>query len=145
MKSLVECTPREFIKQTNRIRKEVANWLELTDILKIRSRRAKLTPFMADMTDEEKVAMFAENKRLAEEQTRRNTEQILDELLDRHSEETLRVLALCCFVEPENIDDHTVDEYLEAFTKLVNNRAVFDFFTSLMQLDQMSTSIASKQ
>ena len=43
MKNLANCTPREFLRQTNRIRKAAARWLERTDALAIRSavRQAK--------------------------------------------------------------------------------------------------------
>ena len=145
MKNLANCKPSEFLKQTNRIRKAVQKWLDLTDIMKIATTKAKLTPFRDNMTDEEKAELFAENRKLTEAQLRENTTRILDEVMERHADETLVILALCCFIEPEEVDEHSIDEYLSAFTELMNNKAVFDFFTSLMRLEQMSTTSASSR
>ena len=144
MKSLATCKPTE-LRQTNRIRKAVKRWLDVTDILSIRGTKAKLIPFRNDMSDEERAETFAENRRLVQEQAREHSLRIFEEILEKHPDETLVVLALCCFVEPEDVDKHTVDEYLAAFTELLNNKAVVDFFTSLMQLDQRSILTASKQ
>ena len=36
MKNLANCKPTEFLRQTNRIRKYVAQWLDMTGILDIR-------------------------------------------------------------------------------------------------------------
>ena len=69
---------------------------------------------------------------------------MLDAILDEHPDETLELLGLCCFVEPEHVDDHTVSEYLSAFNTLISEKAVVDFFTSLASLAQMNTSDASK-
>ena len=93
---------------------------------------------------EEKLALFAENKRISEEQTRDNMNRILEEVMDKHAAETLVILALCCFVEPEDIDNHTVSEYLEVLTELMDNQAVLNFFTSLMRLEQTNTLSASR-
>ncbi len=144
MKSLASCKPSEFLHQTNKIRKAVEKWLDLTQIAKIATTRAKLTPFRKDMTEEERLELFAENKRLAEEQTRENMNKILEEVMEKHADETLVVLALCCFVEPDDIDNHTVSEYLEVFTELMENQAVLNFFSSLMRMEQANTLSASK-
>lgn len=36
MKNLANCTPSEFLKQTNKIKKSVEKWLKATDIMEIR-------------------------------------------------------------------------------------------------------------
>jgi hypothetical protein len=64
---------------------------------------------------------------------------ILDAVMDEHPDETLNLLALMCFVEPEHVDDHTMSEYFEAFTELINNEAVIGFFTSLARLAETLT------
>lgn len=145
MKSLATCTPSEFLKQTNRIRKAVEKWLSITDIVKIYNTRATLTPFRNDMSEEERLETFAANKKASNDQMRDNLSRIFDEVMEKHPDETLVLLGLCCFVEPEDIDNHTVDEYLEALTELLNNKAVFNFFTSLMRLEQSNTPSASPQ
>jgi hypothetical protein len=139
MKNLANCKPSEFLKQTNRIRKSVDNWLKVTDIVNIRKRRPEIK-FVPELADEdEKKAIIAENAKNRNEQVRQNLSDMLDEILDKHPDETLEVLALCCFVEPEDVDSHSMVEYLEAFNELVSNEAVISFFSLLMRVGQMST------
>ena len=127
MKNLANCTPREFLRQTNKIRKAVAKWLSLTEIDKIRKT---LPNIPADAEDEEKEYLF-------QEQATKNVNRILDMIMDEHPDETLDLLALLCFVEPEDVDNHSVSEYLSAFTELINNKEVIGFFISLSKLGKM--------
>ena len=124
MKNLANCKPSEFLKQTNRIRKSVGKWLTDTDIINIRKR---MPEYKEDATDEER-------KELLQKQARENFSAILDAVLEDHPDETLELLALMCFVEPENVDDHEITEYLESVTDLITNESVVSFFTSLMPL-----------
>lgn len=126
MKNLANCTPREFLRQTNKIRKAVANWLSLTEISKIRKT---LPQIPEDAGDEEK-------DRLLKEQAARNANKILDIIMDEHPDETLELLALLCFVEPEDVDSHTMSEYLGALSELLNDSEVIGFFISFMKLGQ---------
>lgn len=129
MKNLANCKPSEFLKQTNVIRKSVSKWLTDTDIMNIRKRM----PVIPDgATDEEK-------KEAKEKQVNENFNAILDAILEEHPDETLELLALLCFIEPEHADDHSVAEYLESFNELVSNKTVLDFFTSLIQLGNQHT------
>lgn len=130
MKNLANCKPSEFLAQSNKIRKAVSEWLTLTDILNIRQQKPK---FEIDMTDEER-------ERLTAEQVQKNLNEMLDQILEEHAEETLNVLALMCFVEPEDVDEHPMDEYIEAFNELINNQTVINFFVSLARLGQTNTS-----
>ena len=144
LKTLATCKPSEFLRQTNRIKKSVEKWLTDTDILNIRRRMPVLEIVPKNGTAEERQAVFDRNKAVAREQAKKNLSAMLDAVLDEYPEETLEVLALCCFVEPENVDDYTVGEYLTAFNSLINDKAVLDFFTSLATLAQSNTSIVSK-
>lgn len=144
LKTLVTCKPSEFLKQTNRIKKSVEKWLTDTDILNIRKRMPALEMVPKDGTEEERRAAFERNKKLTEEQAKKNISAMLDAILEDHPDETLELLGLCCFVEPEHVDDHSVSEYLTAFNSLINDRAVIDFFTSLASLGQMGISNASR-
>ncbi|MBQ6413025.1 MAG: hypothetical protein IJI19_06070 [Ruminococcus sp.] len=139
MKNLANCKPSEFLKQTSRIRKSVEKWLDITEFSKIRKNTPDLVKVSPDMTVEERAEAFAENKRRTEEQARKNFMRILDAALDKHPDETLEVLALLSFVEPENVDDYPVTDYIKSFTELINNEVVLDFFTSLARLDQLNT------
>lgn len=134
MKNLANCKPSEFLAQSNKIRKAVSEWLTLTDILNIRQQKPK---FEIDMTDEER-------ERLTAEQVQKNLNEMLDQILEEHAEETLNVLALMCFVDPKDVDEHPMDEYIEAFNELINNQTVINFFVSLARLGQTNTSGARK-
>lgn len=134
MKNLANCKPSEFLKQTNKIRKVVAKWLDLTDIMEIRKRRPTIT---VEMTEEQKKKAFAE-------QSKENLNDILDSALELHPDETLEVLGYLCFVEPEDVDNHPVKEYLQAFSEIMNDEAVIGFFFSLARLGQMDISPALK-
>lgn len=126
LKNLASCKPSEFLKQTNRIRKSAAKWLTATDIMNIRKRQPSFTP---DMTKGEK-------KAAREEQAKENISAMLDEIMDKHPDETLELLALMSFVEPEDVDNHTVSEYLGSFNEMISDPNVLSFFTSLMALVQ---------
>ena len=124
MKNLANCKPSEFLKQSNKIRKAVAKWLADTDIINIRKR-------MPEIPDD---ATESEERELTTKKAMENANAMLDAMLEEYPDETLGILALLCFVEPENVDDHEVTEYLDSFYELVNNPSVIRFFTSLMRL-----------
>lgn len=122
MKNLANCKPSEFLTQTNKIRKSVSKWLTDTDIVNIRKRRPV---FSDDLSEEERRAAL-------DRQVNENFEAILDAILEEHPQETLELLALMCFIEPEHVDDYSVPEYIEAFNEIIGNKAVLDFFMSLV-------------
>lgn len=130
MKNLANCKPSEFIKQTNRIRKSVEKWLGVTDVMNIRKRKPEIRE---GMTEEE-------IKKEVNNAISRNVSSILDSVMEDHPDETLEILALMCFVEPENVDDYTVADYLNSFNDLITNASVISFFTSLMRLGSTNTS-----
>ena len=136
LKTIATCRPSEFLKQTNRIRKTAEKWLKDTDILNIRKNAPELKKVPAEASAEVRAAVEEENRRIIGEQAKKNLSKILDAMLEEHPDETLELLALCCFVEPEEVDGHGVDEYLEAIGGILGNRAVLGFFTSLVQLGQ---------
>lgn len=140
MKTLANCKPTEFLKRTNRIKKAAEKWLTATDIMAIRRNMPELEVPDLDASVEEKARIMAENKQKRDAQVRANVSQILDNILDKHPDETLELLALVCFVEPKDVDDHTIDEYLTAITEMINNEAVLGFFTSLARWGVMNTS-----
>ena len=130
MKTLANCTPREFLKQTAKIRHKAADWLDMTQIMEIRKEMPEIPK---DATREEK-------QKLIQDQTKKNLSKIFDAILDEHPDETLDLLGLMCFVEPEDVDKHDVGFYLDAISELISNESVIRFFTSLVQLDQIGTS-----
>lgn len=136
MKNLANCKPSEFLRQTNRIRKSVENWLKITDVMSIRKRMPEGMPEITkDMSKDEARAVLEKRQEMMAEQSQRNLKAMLDAMLDTHPDETLEVLALCCFVEPEDVDNHTVSEYLLSINELLGDSNVRDFFTFLMSLE----------
>ena len=138
MKTLASCKPSEFFKQTNRIRKSVEKWLTDTDIMNIRKRLPHKEVIPISATQEEIEAIEKRNKEAMNKQMRENFIAILDAVMEDHADETLEILALSCFIEPENVDDYSVSEYFGAFNDLINDENVISFFTSLVRLAQTS-------
>lgn len=136
-KNLVTCKPTEFLRQTNRIRKSAEKWLKVTGIMDIRKRKpAGLRKITADMDPEEVATVREQNARIITEQSRKNFYDIIVAVMEEHPDETLELLALACFVEPENIDDHKVSFYLANLSDILSDADVLSFFTSLAQLGQ---------
>ena len=134
MKNLANCKPSEFLVQTNKIRKSVHKWLTITDILNIRKRAPKIDP---DASEEESEAVIRN-------QVVQNLNDMLDAVLDKHPKETLEVIALACFIDPKDADNHSVSEYLSSVSELLADEAVLSFFTSLARLDARTTFDAPK-
>ncbi len=134
MKNLANCKPSEFLRQTNLIRKSVANWIKVTDIMNIRRRKPDFTGIPESDHDARAAVMEA--------QTRENLNAILESMLEEHPDETLEILALVCFVDPKDVDKHSVTEYLDSITEIISNKSVLNFFTSLARLDQKPISVA---
>ena len=144
MKNLANCTPREFLAQTFKIKKSVKEWLDATDIMNIRKNKPELVNTVG-LPDDEREKALLENKLRIQAKSRKNVNDILDRMLDKNSEKTLEVLALCCFIEPEDVDNHPMSEYLECLGELISDKGVISFFTSLAQLEQTNSGIVSKQ
>ena len=136
-KNLVTCKPTEFLKQTNRIRKSAEKWMKATGILEIRKRKAEgIMPITADMDLEMATATRAQNAKLIAEQSKKNLYDIFVAAMEDHPDETLELLALACFVEPEDIDNHPVSFDLANLDDILADEDVLSFFTSLAQLEQ---------
>lgn len=134
-KTMANCTTAEFLRQSNKIRHAVAEYLDFTKILDIRKNKPVFTEGMTD--DEKKAAI--------KEQARKNISAMLDNALEENAEATTRILALLCF-----IDDAEEAEKLDPFELLdvILSERVLNFFTRLMQsglIDMADTSQKSAQ
>lgn len=134
MKTIANCSPREFLVQTNKIRKAVANWLTLTNIMEIRKRVPKFTEDMDD----------AAKRDAARKMAKENISAMLESAMGEHPNETAELLGMLCFIEPEDLDNHTMIEILTPVTEMISNPEVIDFFISLARLDRISTSTAPR-
>lgn len=130
MKNLANCKPSEFLVQTNKIRKYVNKWLDITGVMNIR----KTVPVYEEGQSKE------ERKAALEAQSKINLNRMLDSIMEEHPKETLELLAMMCFIEPEKADDYPVSFYLQAFSDIIGDKAVLNFFTSLVQLEKLNTS-----
>ena len=142
-KNLANCKPSEFLAQTNRMRKAVAKWLDVTKISETRKIVPKLAVIPENATKEQAIEIQAENRKLMAEQSKENLSKILDEVLENHPDETLEILALLCFVEPKDVDKHSIAFYLSNIADILNDKDVLSFFTSLAQLEQSGMLKAS--
>ena len=127
---MANCTTAEFLRQSNKIRHAVAEYLDFTKILDIRKNKPVFTDGMTD--DEKKAAIKA--------QAKKNISAMLDNALEENAEATTRILALLCFV-----DDAEEAEKLDPFELLdvILSERVLNFFTRLMQsglIDMADTS-----
>ena len=141
MKTLVNCKPSEFLRQTNKIKKSVEKWLTLTDVINLRKRAPKNIPptLPKGATKEDVKARMDEVNKAFQEQSLKNMSDMLDAMLDKYPDETLEVIALCCFIEPEEIDNYKVADILQAISELIADEAVLGFFTSLARLGVTDT------
>lgn len=124
IKSLANCKPTEFARQTNKIRHYVEKWVKLTQVGEIRKH---LPEIPEGATEEEKNALI-------KEQNFKNFSEMLDKALEEHPEETIGVLAMCCFIPPEKADEQQIDLYFEVLSDLIESKAVTRFFISLVKL-----------
>ena len=79
------------------------------------------------------------NKAATDKQGRENMSRIFDAIAGEHPQETMELLALCCFVEPEQIDEHETGDYLDALAEMMGHRATLSFFVSLVRLVRILT------
>ena len=131
-KTLANCTTIEFLKQTNRIRHAIAEYLDYTKILEIRKNKPVFTD---GMTDEEKKAAIAK-------QSRKNISDMLDVALEDNAEATARILGLICFTEDEK-EIENLDPF--AVLDVVMSERVLGFFTRLMQSGLIDTAGTSQK
>lgn len=134
MKTLANCSPREFLVQTNKIRKKASEWLSLTKIMEIRGRGPEITDGMTE--EEKRAAVIAKAKE--------NVMTMLDSIAEDHPDETVELLGMLCFLTPEETEQHTMIELLNPIMELIGNPEVINFFMSLQKLGLMGTSTPSK-
>lgn len=134
-KNLANCSPRDFLLQTNKIRKSAERWLKATDIVNIRKNVPKLN-IPSEATPEETTEIMAEYRKKLSAAARKNVSEMLDQILESHPDETLELLALVCFVDPKDIDNYKMTDFLLNITEVLEDEAVLSFFTSLIRWGQ---------
>lgn len=145
MKNLANCKPSEFLAQTFKIKKSLQEWLDVTKLMEIRKNKPQGLINLDGLSGEERENAIKENKKKAQDQLKKNLADILDKMLNENAENTLEVLALCCFVDPADVDNYPMSDYLDSLGELISDKGVLNFFSSLVQLGQKNTGIVPKQ
>ena len=120
MKTIANLSGVEFLRAINRTRHAVEKLMKVTDVLNIWKKNPT---FKGDETEEEKLE-------IARGQVKKNLNDILDSLLEKHPEETYEcIMALCVKGEDEPEPDGI--ELIMAAFSLISDKRVLDFLLQL--------------
>ena len=120
MKTIANLNGVEFLRAINRTRHAVEKLMKVTDVLNIWKKNPT---FKGDETTEERHEM-------TREQIKKNLNDILDTLLEKHPEETYAcIMALCVRDEGEPEPDG-IDMVMAAIN-LISDKRVVDFLLQL--------------
>ena len=144
-KNLANCTNVEFLVQTNKIRKQVADWLKLTDVLKIRKKQPVLLDIPEGLDPEEAARREAENANRKAAQIKQNLSDMIDACLEKNAEKTVELLGLMCFLTPEEAMEAKPFFLIRNFLDMFNDKDVMGFFSSLIQSDLMTFLLTVRQ
>lgn len=129
MKTIANCNPVEFLTQTNKIRKQVQKYFDVTKILDIR----KTVPEIKGTESVEEKAELLHNQGL------KNLEDMFDTAMEKYPQQTAEVLGLLCFINPEDLEKHKGVEFLIPAMELLKSEEAISFFTSLVNLGNATT------
>lgn len=135
-KNLANCPPIEGFKQFNRIKKKAETWLKATGLLEIRNRKPEGLQEIPEDDEMEAMQIRKENAEKIAAQRLKNVSDLLDSMLDTNAALTVELLALACFIEPEDANNYSIAFYLRNLGEMLSNKDVLAFFTSLAQLEQ---------
>lgn len=120
MRTIANLNGVEFLRAVNRTRHAVEKLMKVTDVLNIWKKNP-------DFTGEETPEELHEKQR---EQIKKNLNDILDTLLEKHPEETFEcIMALCVRDEGEPEPDGI--ELVMAAFNLISDKRVVDFLLQL--------------
>lgn len=120
MKTIANLSGVEFLRAINRTRHAVEKLMKVTDVLNIWKKNPT---FKGEETEEEKLE-------IARGQIKKNLNDILDTLLEKHPEETFEcIMALCVRDEGEPEPDGI--ELVMAAFNLISDKRVLDFLLQL--------------
>ena len=120
MRTIANLNGVEFLRAINRTRHAVEKLMKVTDVLNIWKKNPAFT---GEETPEERHEM-------AREQVKKNLNDVLDSLLEKHPEETYEcIMALCVRDEGEPEPDG-IELVMAAFS-LIADKRVLDFLLQL--------------
>ena len=142
--NIATCASTKALAQCYKISEKLEKWLTVTDIANIRQKTPKLLeiPSIPDnATEEEKEKIRQEVKKAIEENDRRLAKQskdnwfaIFKSVMGEHPQETLELLAMCCFIEPKDMDNYPLPFYMDAMADIFDNESIWRFFNSSVRL-----------
>lgn len=138
-KTLLTCSPREFLVQTNRMKKAVEKWATLTDIKNLINRKAEGIEALTGDADKD-AEIKARNTEKASKQGIINLSAIMDAALEQHTDETLEIIALMFFMAPEELDEIQSRDMMRELNALLSDEVIADFFTSLSSAVRTATA-----
>lgn len=120
MKTIANLNGVEFLRAINRTRHAVEKLMKVTDVLGIWKKNPT---FKGDETQEEKLE-------IAREQVKKNLNDILDTLLEKHPEETYECIMALCVREEGEPEPDGIELVMAAFN-LISDKRVVDFLLQL--------------
>lgn len=134
MKCLATCSPSEFFKQTILLANKIAKWFDVNEIFEIRAKSPKYLAAPETATPEERADIIRKNAEIEKKQALENFLELINNMFDKNEKETLELLGLCCFVEPEHVDDYPMTEYLGCIMDMFEDDNVRRFFSFAAQI-----------
>lgn len=135
-KNLANCTPEEFLDQSYLIMDAAEKFMKVNDILGIRSRRVEGLQEIPKDNEEEADKIRHENAKKITAQRMKNVKELLTSMLHTNKKETLELLAISCFIAPEDVNNYTMPFFLRNIGEMISNQDVLAFFTSLAEVEQ---------
>lgn len=128
-KTLATCDLPDFLRQSIRMKDAITAWSEQTGFMDIIRKQADLT---GEETEDER-------KKIVHEQFTKNLSEALTVAMGENAELTSEIMALCCFVEPEDIPKYRAIDFMVSFMECISNKDVRDFFISLSKMGRTGT------
>lgn len=122
MKTLANCTLKEFLQQINKIKKKAATFYNVVGIGDI---RRTLPVFKGDETPEQR-------KEMIRKQGMKNVSAIIDKCIDENIDATVELIGLMCFKTADEAAEMEVSEFVDVVFETVGSQRCIDFFTKLV-------------
>lgn len=120
MRTIANLSGVEFLRAINRTRHAVEKLMKTTDVLSI---WRKNPAFTGKETSEEKQEM-------ARNQIKKNLDEMLDSLLEKHPEVTMECIMAMCVKDAGESDPDGIELVMAAFS-LISDKRVLDFLLQL--------------
>lgn len=135
MKTLANCTLKEFLQQINKIKKKAAAFY---DVVGIGDIRRTLPVFKGDETPEQR-------KEMIRKQGMKNISAIIDKCIDENIDATVELIGLMCFKTADEAAEMEVSEFVDVVLETVGSQRCIDFFTKLVNSGLISTGDTSTE